>query len=480
MSKLVDQLVELQKSDMLPLHMPGHKRKSIGGVMGQIYGIDITEIDGFDDLHHPEEILMDMQRDVANIYGANNAFISINGSTVANEAAILATCRRGDKILVPRASHKSIYYGVQLAGAVPVYLPGEYLEGSSIISPITPEQVRTGLEANPDCKSVIVTSPTYEGVCANIQEIASVCHENNVILIVDSAHGAHLGISDKLPRGAMELGADIVAVSLHKMLPAPTQTALLLTNTNQNIDESVAHYMDILQSSSPSYVLLAGIAECIEYLKTTAKTDIDRMVDYVYGMRNKLNKLYSISIEDSFDVAKNNGFSSDPAKIIIHCKSGIHTGRQLYDILRNDYHIQCEMCGPDYVLAMMSPVDDKDAFERLESALLAIDDRSRDCENKHIVASQSSKIRYNDSSILSIPEYVMSQEEAITSEKKAVKCTEAVGCIVADFVLVYPPGIPILVPGEKITSESINYLCQAKDLELNIYGMNDGMLKVVI
>lgn len=266
MSDLYKNLIEYSNSDYYPFHMPGHKRNIEDGVSPFSY--DITEIDGFDNLHNPQGILKIAMEEAADFYGTDKTYYLVNGSTCGLLSAICGVTSRGDKILVARNCHKAVYNAIYLNELTPVYINPEYIEMYGINGGISPEAVQYGLAENPDIKAVIITSPTYEGVVSDVQRIAEIVHKKGIPLIVDEAHGAHFGLHKCFPQSAVKLGADIVIQSVHKTLPSLTQTALLHIRSDiVNVSE-VERFLHIYQSSSPSYVLMSSIDECINKLKS--------------------------------------------------------------------------------------------------------------------------------------------------------------------------------------------------------------------
>lgn len=465
---LYEKLVELNNSDMYPLHMPGHKRNPDSGAMSQIYGIDITEIDGFDDLHAPDGILLDMSVQAARLYGADRAYISVNGSTAANEAAIMGLACQGDEILIARNSHKSVYYAVEMAGANPIYFfPGK-IPGTDIYDVASADCIEKKLVEHPNCKLVVITSPTYEGLIADIDSISKKVHSHGAVLIVDAAHGAHLNFMWDGKYNPLKQGADIVITSLHKMLPAPTQTALLLLNSSVRNFKSIEHYMHMLQTSSPSYILMAGVGEALKYIETDAKEDMDSLLNEINTLHSRLCGCEHIQISQDLFGAK----VCDPCKLIIYSPTGEMTGREIYDMLRDKYHIQCEMCGADYALGILSVMDTHDGFERIAEALIKMDAELADSPVEHTEAGDLSEAVLEAFN----PRCVMSAKAALQLPTCEKLIDEAQGKTAAEYIIVYPPGMPLIVPGEIISKEVIGIIHKYKELQLNLIG-NDSKLE---
>lgn len=471
---LYDKLSELNKSDMLPLHMPGHKRSDVIPEMAGIYGIDITEIDGFDDLHEPAGVIAEIEQRAAKLYGAGRAWISVNGSSAALEAAISAVCKAGDEIIIPRASHKSIYHAIEMRHLQPVYIGAEPMKDTGILLPPTADIVREACEAHPEARCVVITSPTYEGLISDISGIADTVHAYGMVLIADSAHGAHLGFGEQ--HSTLQDGADIAVVSLHKMLPAPTQTALLLTGSRSltgaatepftvSVDRN-SHYMQVFQSSSPSYVLMAGIDACIGYMESRLTEDLAEAVRAASHFREELSSLKCLDI-----VSEKN---SDPLKAVIRIRGNGFTGRDLYMGLLREHHIQCEMYGSDYVLAMFSPVDSAASFDRLRDAIIELDDAFA----KSTVPEDEPSKSYTYG--MHIPEAVMKPAEAyeIANEWRTLD-EDLIGKISASYICVYPPGIPVIVPGETMDEDVYSRIKSGLENGLHITGLKNGMVSVL-
>ena len=470
---LYERLSQLNKSDMLPLHMPGHKRSNVIPAMSGIYGIDITEIDGFDDLHDPGGIIAGMQKRASDLYGAGEARISVNGSTAAIEAAILSVCRAGDTIIIPRVSHKSVYYAIEMGHLKPVYLEQGYMPGTSVVLPPDADTVEKACAEHSEAVCVLITSPTYEGLMADISGIARVVHSHGMVLITDSAHGAHLGFG--IGSNTLREGADLSVVSLHKMLPAPTQTALLLTAGAATASapipvDRISHYMQVLQSSSPSYVLMAGIDECLGYMEERLRGDIERA--------KALSEKFRTELADMEHLGLLSAEHSDPLKAVIRSKMTSFSGRDLYMGLLRDYHIQCEMYGTDYCLAMFSPVDESSSFDRLKEALLKIDsgieDDTPDEREGRPCADREKRQR------IYVPRAAMSAAEAY-GHRSAVRHwgPDIIGGISSSYICLYPPGVPLIVPGEIIDDEVYGLIDRGLQTGLGITGLRDGQVMVV-
>lgn len=442
---MFDELLSYCGSNAYPFHMPGHKRNT--DLLGKDlpYGIDITEINGFDYLHDSRGIILDIQKRAAQIYKCDSSFILINGSTGGILTAISACAGYGDKIITARNCHKSVYNALEINGIDAIYLTPEYSEEPGVFTEITPCTVETALCENPDSKAVVITSPTYEGYISNIAEIAEIAHKYNVPLIVDEAHGAHFGLSVECPKSATDCGADIAVMGLHKTLPALTQCALLNVKSSLIDIDILRDKLTVFQTSSPSYVLMSSVDRCLELIekdKGRLFGDYYKRLENFYNDVKVLNNLRVILPENNFDIGK----------IIISTAGCNITGSRLAEILREEYNIELEMAYDSYALAMTSVCDTERGIKRLINALLAVD--------SVLEAAESVCNRRK----LHIPEKILSAREAKKRRGEQLPLSEAQGKISAEYIYAYPPGIPLIVPGEVIDRDIILLLT---DLENN-------------
>lgn len=462
-------LVKYGKSDFYPYHMPGHKRSQEMGAWSDIFQIDITEIDGFDNLHQAEGIIKQAQERAAELYGAEETFFLVNGSTCGVLSAILSVTEKRDTILVARNCHKSVYHATFLQELKLKYLyPGQIKE-YGIADAIGPAEVEEALVQYPECKVVVITSPTYEGIMANVQDIAQIVHKYGKILIVDEAHGAHLGMTADMPKNAVRQGADLVINSLHKTLPAMTQTALLHVNGTRVNRKKLRRYLNILQTSSPSYVFMANMDSCISYVRENADVCFAKMQRYYSEFIKKVEKCRNICVGAAKSLSgKGYNFTGwDIGKLVICGKQGCVNGQQLYDMLRNEFHLQMEMAADSYVLAMMTIMDEEEGWQRLADALLQIDDRIEFGMEVEVQEISKPVVEMTIAEAFS----VLYSEEENTAE---VLLAEAEGEIAGNFINLYPPGIPILVPGEVIGAEEIRKIQESLRMGLNVQGISEA------
>ncbi len=489
MEHLFEELRKHSESDIYPYHMPGHKRRPFGMLPGELSRIDITEIDGFDNLHQPEGILDGLQREAAGLYGAEESFYLVNGSTCGILSAVSCALPEGGHILMARNCHRSAYHGVYLRGLRATYLYPPYLEEYGIYDALEPEEVRRALEREPDIGAVLVVSPTYEGRISDIRAIADIVHERGIPLIVDEAHGAHLGLAGDFPKNSCQLGADLVIHSVHKTLPALTQTALLHVNGGRIDRGLLRRFLRIYQSSSPSYLLMAGIDNALCYIGLQGQEAFGAFRQRFEAMLDRLRGCRHLRfLTDAGD-------RQDTGKLLIATKQSGLTGKQLYDILLGRYHLQPEMASTGFVLAMFTVNDGEEAYRRMTEALLAIDGALEEGmahtpekrAGGHAAEAPGSG-GYRPGAGALCGEGAggsaghgrnrgTGQSGAIPLAKawdmptEQIALAESEGRYIGEFINLYPPGVPLLVPGERMTGELIGKISEAEEQGLEVQGV---------
>lgn len=503
---LDEALLEYSRSDAYPFHMPGHKRQNMGSWRPE--DIDITEITGFDNLHHAEGILRDAMRRAAETFGADESFYLVNGSTAGLLSAVCACVKRGGHLLMARNCHKAVYHAAYLMELKTSYLYPERTD-FGIQGSISPKQVADALEKNPDAAAVLLTTPTYDGVVSDIAAIADLVHKRGIPLIIDEAHGAHFGFGGGFPEKAIRLGADLCIESLHKTLPSYTQTALLHYRKNPWVDpERVKRYLGIFQSSSPSYVLMAGMDRCTRMLREHG-TELfsayeDRLCDF-YRKCENLERVHVFPMQSS-DAGI---WARDASKILIDAEeAGLH-GQELADLLANRYHLELEMASGHYATALTSIMDTQEGFDRLYAALQEIDAAgsgksllkgysvteknhseykpdAEKCDSENALTFHREGSLQKRKSTGNREQVCLTTNEIYRPMKKAAEIAEAMnapgkslpigetaGCVCREFVYLYPPGIPILTPGEVITQEVLDVIALCSERNMQVQGMKD-------
>lgn len=405
--------------------MPGHKRNPKFGITGA--EIDITEIDGFDNLHAPTGVIADTEARLAAIYKAKHSFLSVGGSTLGILASLFAVCREGDTVLIARNCHKSVYNACLLLKLKTVLLEPEFDTVNGCYTSLLQDTVDSALSRHPEAAALVFTTPTYEGRISNVRA--------PIPMIIDAAHGAHLGLADfpAYPKGS------IVVSSLHKTLPALTQTAVINVYDEQYISK-IKRYLDIFETSSPSYVLMSSVSKCCDIIETHP--------DYFREYYRHLSDFREITLQNL-----SLKYSDDISKIIISTEGCDISGSALADLLRTKYAIEPEMASINYIVLMTSVGDEKAAFDRLTAALTKID---ATLSPRHITLFKKPPKKE--------AEFVLSY----AAQQAECALTDAVGSVANEFVYAYPPDIPLLSPGETISGEIVHYLLTAYQSGVNI------------
>lgn len=474
-----------------PWHMPGHKRRLntiFPEIVNNPFSIDVTEVPGLDEFHHPTGIIKQALDRATRVYGSTRSYYLVNGSTGGILAAISSVCKQGDRLIVARNCHKSVYHAIRLLRLKPVYVMPDWNEELQMFGGMSVESVKRALKTHSDVKAVLLVSPTYEGVVSDIEKISKVAHKAKVPLIVDAAHGAHFEYManvvdtlsttnyDHVPDPAIRLGADIVVESLHKTLPAMTQCGILHYKSGLVKQARIEEYLSIYQSTSPSYVFMATMEACIE------KMDHERdglFIVYKHLLaeyRKKFESLKYIHLVGESDFKKQSIYDYDDGKLVFSVRNcgiskedgvQIVNGVVLGEMLEKEYGQVMEMAAGNYVIAMTSVADTKEAFEALYQALEAIDSQLTDLE---VNADNNKEDAVNYAMSL---DRKMTIAEAKESNLTEISLKDAVGHICGEYIYIYPPGIPLVVPGETLSKDVLKEIEKAVALKLNIKGLID-------
>ncbi|BAU26218.1 arginine/lysine/ornithine decarboxylase [Aneurinibacillus soli] len=464
------------------LHVPGHKD---GHVFDQearmhfasILPIDATEVKGLDDLHHPEEAIAAAQQLAAEAFGAEQTFFLVGGTTAGNLAAAFAVCRPGEQILVQRNAHKSVFNGLLLAGAHPVFITPEMETETGAASCLHPSSIRKALQEYPSIRAVWLTNPSYYGMGSDLKNISIICRDAGVPLLVDEAHGAHYGQAETVPESALMCGADLVVQSTHKMLPAMTMASMLHVQ-GERIDRiRLATVLAMVQSSSPSYPLLASLDLARRYLVQEGRQKLPESIDRLKKAQIELNNcLHSLTIwTGGYGI-----YSHDPLKWIIRSTRREMTGYQLLEWLEEE-GCTAEMADLHNVVLVFALDTDQQTIQRTAGALSRIDRRLTQAEAEQIpVAKNIEDIclpLWMNAGETSIPARPL--QEAFHSGHVVVPLDQAIGCCCAEMVIPYPPGIPLLVPGEIITDRHAHTIIQIQESGGYFQGALDSAMKTV-
>jgi arginine decarboxylase len=466
---LFDALMEYVDNNTIPFHVPGHKKgqgmdnKFKNFVGTNVLSMDVTVFKQVDSLHKPTGPIKLAQELSADAHNADSTFFCIHGTSGAIQAMIMSVVNQGDKIIVPRNVHKSITAGIILSGATPVYMHPEIHEAVGVALNVTPDTVRATLEDNPDAKAVLIINPTYYGVSTDIVKIAEIVHEYEIPLIVDEAHGPHLHFNNRLPICAMDAGADMCAQSTHKIVGSMTQASLLHVRKGLVDVNRVKTVMSLLQTTSPSYILLASLDVARRQMAIEGKEVLDKTIELADYAREKINKIEGYYCFGKEVLSNDGAHAFDPTKITITCKDLGISGNDLERILAEKYFIQPEMSDLYNVLCVFSLGDTK---ENVDALINALEEISQD-ENIKL----GKKI--NIVEMPNIPQSVLTPRDAFNSKTVSIPLKDSLGQISAEFLMAYPPGIPILCPGEIITKEIVDYVQELKNANLYVQGTED-------
>ena len=452
-------------------HMPGHKNKSniIDDIGNNLYRYDITETIGTDNLHFPTGMIKNTLEDIADSYGAKDSFIVVNGTSGGVISAIMACTSPGDFILVQRDCHKSVYNAVILGGLKVEYLYPEFNREYGLNFSISIEKLEKMLIEYPKIKLVVLTYPTFYGICFDIKKAAEICHKYGKILMIDEAHGSHLNFCSMLPPAAERSGADIIAQSTHKTLPALTQSSVLHICSDRVDVERVRRLLRMLQTTSPSYILMASVQNAIDYMN---KNGEERLCKNVEVFRKKTEELRKIGVHVlTEEFLKEHGcYDFDETRAVVSLNDVGITGKELETILREKYKIQMEMSDMMYTVGYITAADDPEDIEKLFDAIKEIYLEAVKNGNK------ASKVYMEEFPKLT---QEMSMRNAFNSQSELVTTEESIGRISSDFIIPYPPGIPLICPGEIIKEETIEYAKEILDNGINVNGIENNMLRVI-
>ncbi|MDO4469481.1 MAG: aminotransferase class I/II-fold pyridoxal phosphate-dependent enzyme [Bacillota bacterium] len=466
-------LEQYSRTNFYPFHMPGHKRQVHTEYLNNPYAVDITEITDFDNLHHAEGIIKENQDMAAELYHADRTWFLINGSTAGILAAVSACTSRGGKLLMARNCHKAVYHAAYLRGLETSYVYPSYEPTCGLNGKISPDDVEKALQEKVGVEAVIITSPSYDGVVSDIERIAKIVHSYGIPLVVDEAHGAHFAFSECFPISALDLGADVVIHSLHKTLPAMTQTALLHKRGNRVSSEKLEEFLGIYETSSPSYILMGGISYCLRFLREQGKEKFRVFRENLEWVREQLKTMKTLHLVGEELIEQKDAFNLDFSKIVISTENADINGPQLHKILREKYHLELEMEAEQYVLALTSVMDSREGFERLANALLQIDKtlKSREERKKTFI--------FKDSGCTVDIRQKCTIWEAVEGDWEVVPLQESRGRTSAEYAYLYPPGIPFLVPGEEISEKFLNQAERLKKQGMYFQGLKDYSQKKI-
>ncbi len=468
-------LKEHAKKNPVQFHIPGHKKGSgIDPEFREFIGdnalsIDLINIGPLDDLHSPKGIIKQAQDLAAKAFGADHTFFSVQGTSGAIMTMIMTVCGPGDKIIVPRNVHKSVMSAIVFSGAIPIFIHPEIDEKLGISHGITTDAVQKALEQHPDAKGVLVINPTYFGVAADLKQIVQIAHSFDVPVLVDEAHGVHIHFHDELPLSAMQAGADMAATSVHKLGGSMTQSSILNVKEGLVSSKRVQSIISMLTTTSTSYLLLASLDVARRRLVTEGRELIGATINLAQSIRERVNKIEHLYCVGEEILGSKATFGYDPTKLIISVKDLGITGYDAEKWMRETFNIEVELSDLYNLLCIITPGDTETEGDTLVRALEALS-----AEFHHRAEKVHAKVFLPD-----IPLLALTPRDAFYADTEVIPFAESSGRIIAEFVMVYPPGIPIFIPGEIITDENLEYIKMNVEAGLPVQGPEDDQLQMI-
>lgn len=466
---IYEALENFRQNRIVPFDVPGHKRgrgnPELTAFLGQqCVSVDVNSMKPLDNLCHPVSVIREAEELAADAFGAAHAFLMVGGTTSSVQSMVLTVCKRGDEIILPRNVHRSVINALVLCGAVPVYVNPEVDHRLGISLGMKREQVERAIKEHPNAKAVLVNNPTYYGICSDLKEIVKLAHDNNMLCLADEAHGTHFYFGKDLPISAMAAGADMASVSMHKSGGSLTQSSFLLIGPNVN-EGHVRQIINLTQTTSGSYLLMSSLDISRRNLALRGEQifeQVKKIAEYARCEINSIGGYYAFGQEL---INGDSVYDFDPIKLSIHTLDIGLAGIEVYDLLRDDYDIQIEFGDIGNILAYLSIGDRMQEVERLVSALADIK-RCHQGDNNGMLSQEYIP-----------PLVVASPQEAFYADKISLPIMETEGKVCSEFVMCYPPGIPILAPGEKITADILNYIKYAKEKGCSMTGPKDPKIE---
>lgn len=472
---ILKSLIEYRDEGAVPFHMPGHKRGNIYKKLGidmpgiGMFSLDTTEVPGVDNLHCPESAIKEAQELAARAFGADHTFFLVNGTTSGIYSMIMAATSPGDKIIIPRNCHRSVHGAVILGRLQPIYINPEMDVELGIAMGINPDTLEYILEKHRDAKAAVITNPTFYGVCSDMNRIADMVHEKGMVLLVDEAHGSHFRFNRKLPISALEAGADISAQSIHKTLPSMTQSSMLQVKSKRIDLEKLKFFLQLTQTTSPSHLLLASLDTARYIMECKGEELMEDAVNWSNAARDEINKIDGLYCLGRDRIGKSGIFDIDPTRITVNFKALSISGTEADQILRNSFNIQVELSDLYNIVAITTIGDEQADYEKFVNALGNL---GKKVDMKY--SGETYPLIYDK-----IPERALLPWEAVYCEKEAVDLRDSIGRICGEMIIPYPPGIPLIMPGEIVTGDMVGYarLCIERGIKIN--GASDSSLKSI-
>ena len=468
---IYEALERFRRKRVVPFDVPGHKRGRGNPELAQLLGekcvgLDVNSMKPLDNLGHPVSVIRQAEELTADAFGAAHAFLMVNGTTSSVQSMILSVCKAGDKIILPRNVHKSVINALVLCGGIPVYVEAKVNPKIGIALGVEVEEITRVMDENPDAAAVFINNPTYYGVCSNLKKIVEAAHQRGMKVLADEAHGTHLYFGENLPISGMAAGADMAAVSMHKSGGSLTQSSILLCGPSMDA-EYVRQIINLTQTTSASYLLLSSLDISRRNLALRGRESFAKVTKMAEYARSEINSIGGYYAYGKDLVDGDSVYDYDVTKLSVYTQGIGLTGIEVYDLLRDEYDIQIEFGDIGNILAYISIGDRIQDIERLVGAL----------EDIRRLYEKDSRDLYCGDFIK--PEAVMTPQQAFYTGKKQVPIRWAAGCICAELVMCYPPGIPILTPGERVTEEIIEYILYAKEKGCSLQGTLDPNVELL-
>ncbi|MCE5285674.1 MAG: aminotransferase class I/II-fold pyridoxal phosphate-dependent enzyme [Pelosinus sp.] len=476
---LLKAMLKYVKDEVVPFHTPGHKMgKGMHPKLEKIIGrdalaLDLALMEEMDDFFEPYGCIKEAQDLAAELYGADHSFFVINGTTGGIYAMIMTIAGPGDKIIVPRNAHRSIIGGIILNGAIPVFIQPEVDLELGLAMGVTPETVERAVRENPDAKGVLIINPSYYGAATDLEKIVEIVHSHDMVVLVDEAHGPHLKFSKRLPIQALDAGADICAQSTHKILGALTQCSLVHCRKERIKVPRLKAMLQLVQSTSPNYILLASLDVARMQMATEGTRLIEQAIELAQWVRAEVNTIPGLYCFGSDKIGQPGVYSFDPTKVTVTVKGLGMKGTEAERILRHEYKVQAELSDMYNVLFLITLGDSQKDAEALLAALRSMAAKYSGKQDFSALESIS------HSSYPAAPEGIISPREALFGNTSIIPFAKSAGFICGEIVTFYPPGIPVLCPGERITQEIIDYSQTLMAAGLHISGPEDCTLKTI-
>ncbi|ARD47740.1 arginine decarboxylase [Sporosarcina sp. P37] len=462
-------LQQYQEARVVPFDVPGHKHgrgnRELADFLGEsCLHHDVNSMKPLDNLCHPVSVIREAEELAADAFGAKHAFLLVNGTTSAVQAMVMTACKAGEKIIMPRNVHRSAINALILSGAVPIYVNPGVQQDLGIPLGMSVDEVKKTIMDHPDAKAILINNPTYYGICSNLQAITDLAHEHDMLVLVDEAHGTHFYFNDKLPASAMSVGADMASISMHKSGGSLTQSSFLLINNGVS-EGYTRQIINLTQTTSGSYLLMSSLDISRKNLALHGQEIFDKVIRMAQYTRDEINQIGGYYAYSKELINGDTVYDFDESKLSIHTRQIGLAGIEVYDILRDEYDIQIEFGDVANILAYISVGDRTLDLERLVAALAEIKRRYK----------KDSGSLFDHEYIT--PEIVQTPQQAFYADKEVLQLTESSGRIASEFVMCYPPGIPIVAPGERITDEIIAYIGYCKDKGCFLTGTEDTQVE---